>query len=78
MAATRRAEEATLPLDKSKTFKPVNIALLTVSDTREASDDSSGDILAERITAAGHKLVVRAIERSNEHFLSGGVTGSSM
>jgi molybdopterin adenylyltransferase len=57
--------EAILPLDNSKTFKPINIALLTVSDTRTAADDTSGDILAERITAAGHKLVVRAIERDD-------------
>jgi molybdopterin adenylyltransferase len=54
-----------LPLDKAKAFKPVNIALLTVSDTRSVSDDSSGDILAERITKAGHKLIVRAIERDD-------------
>jgi molybdopterin adenylyltransferase len=53
--------EAALPLDESKTFKPVNIALLTVSDTRTAADDTSGNILAERIVAAGHNLVDRAI-----------------
>ncbi|MEQ1540317.1 MAG: molybdenum cofactor biosynthesis protein, partial [Sphingorhabdus sp.] len=52
-----------MPLDETKTFKPVNIALLTVSDTRTVADDTSGDILAERITAAGHKIMVRAIER---------------
>lgn len=57
--------EAILPLDESKQFKPINIALLTVSDTRTANDDTSGDILAERIKAAGHMLVVRAIERDD-------------
>jgi molybdopterin adenylyltransferase len=57
--------EATLPLDDSKPFKPVNIALLTVSDTRTQSDDTSGDILAERIEAAGHIIVYRAIERDD-------------
>lgn len=57
--------EAILPLDETQIFKPINIALLTVSDTRTAADDSSGDILAERILAAGHKLVVRAIERDD-------------
>ena len=54
-----------MPLDETKTFKPVNIALLTVSDTRTVADDTSGDILAARITAAGHKIMVRAIERDD-------------
>jgi molybdopterin adenylyltransferase len=53
--------EAALPLDETKPFKPVNIALLTVSDTRTAETDTSGDILADRIIAAGHNLVDRAI-----------------
>ena len=57
--------EATLPLDETKPFKAINIALLTVSDTRTVEDDTSGDILAARITAAGHKIVVRAIERDD-------------
>jgi molybdopterin adenylyltransferase len=54
-----------LPLDESRMFKPINVALLTVSDTRTSQDDTSGNILAERITTAGHKLVVRAIERDD-------------
>jgi molybdopterin adenylyltransferase len=54
-----------LPLDETKVFKPVNIALLTVSDSRTVEDDTSGDILAERILKAGHKIVVRAIERDD-------------
>lgn len=54
-----------MPLDERKAFVPVNIALLTVSDTRTAEDDTSGDILAERIQAAGHALIVRAIERDD-------------
>ena len=54
-----------MPLDNGKPFKPINIAVLTVSDTRDASNDTSGDILAERILAAGHKIVVRAIERDD-------------
>ncbi len=41
--------------------KPVNIALLTVSDTRTAADDTSGDILAQRITDGGHNLAARTI-----------------
>jgi len=42
-------------------FIPVNIAVLTVSDTRTKADDTSGDTLAERIQAAGHTLVKRGI-----------------
>ena len=44
-----------------KPFLPVNIAVLTVSDTRTAANDTSGDALANRIQDAGHFLVDRAI-----------------
>ena len=57
--------EAGLPLDETRLFKPVNIALLTVSDTRTAEDDSSGNLLAERIMTAGHQIVERAILRDD-------------
>ncbi len=42
-------------------FLPVNIAVLTVSDTRTTADDRSGDALVERLETAGHKLAARAI-----------------
>lgn len=42
-------------------FLPVNIAVLTVSDTRSSADDRSGDTLVERLQTAGHKLAARAI-----------------
>jgi len=42
-------------------FLPVNIAVLTVSDTRTPEDDRSGDTLVERLEGAGHKLAARAI-----------------
>src|SRR3981189_1736467 len=48
-------------IDESKTFIPVNIAVLTVSDTRTLADDKSGTTLAERLTAAGHQLAAREI-----------------
>jgi molybdopterin adenylyltransferase len=54
-----------MPLDETREFKPINIALLTVSDTRTHDNDSSGDILAERIIEAGHKLVDRHIEHDD-------------
>ena len=50
-------------LDQSRPFLPVNIALLTVSDTRSAADDRSGNTLAEMATAAGHHIVARRIIR---------------
>jgi molybdenum cofactor biosynthesis protein B len=52
-------------IDESRTFKPINIALLTVSDTRGPDEDTSGDILAARITAKGHALVERGIEKDD-------------
>jgi molybdenum cofactor biosynthesis protein B len=48
-------------IDDTRPFLPVRIAVLTVSDTRTAADDRSGDTLAERITAAGHILSARAL-----------------
>ena len=50
-------------IDQSRPFLPVNIALLTVSDTRSAADDRSGNTLAEMATAAGHHIVARRIIR---------------
>ena len=50
-----------MPLDLSRTFVPVNIALLTVSDTRTAANDHSGDLLEERILKAGHHLQARRL-----------------
>jgi molybdenum cofactor biosynthesis protein B len=48
-------------IDDSRKFVPLNIAVLTVSDTRELAEDKSGATLAERIGAAGHVLGARAI-----------------
>jgi molybdenum cofactor biosynthesis protein B len=50
-------------VDESRVFTPINIALLTISDTRTLENDTSGNILAERIVKAGHHLVERAIEK---------------
>ena len=48
-------------LDMSVAFQPVNIAVMTVSDTRTADDDRSGDLLASRIDEDGHVLAARMI-----------------
>jgi molybdenum cofactor biosynthesis protein B len=50
-----------MPIDLERTFLPVRIAVLTVSDTRTLADDTSGDTLVERLLAAGHVLADRAI-----------------
>jgi molybdenum cofactor biosynthesis protein B len=50
-------------IDESRPFLPVNIAVLTVSDTRTEADDKSGQTLVERIAEAGHKVAARAIVR---------------
>jgi molybdopterin adenylyltransferase len=52
-------------IDDSRPFIPVNIAVLTVSDTRTSANDTSGDTLAERIVKAGHRVADRAIERDD-------------
>ena len=48
-------------IDDKRPFVPLKIAVLTVSDTREAADDKSGETLAERIEKAGHAVAGRAI-----------------
>jgi molybdenum cofactor biosynthesis protein B len=52
-------------IDETRPFIPVNIAVLTVSDTRTAANDTSGDALVERIAKAGHRLAARAIEKDD-------------
>ena len=47
--------------DQSRQFIPLNIAVLTVSDTRSLADDKSGTTLADRLAAAGHRLAAREI-----------------
>lgn len=50
-----------MPIDESRTFLPVRIAVLTVSDSRTLADDRSGDALVARLTDAGHVLAAREI-----------------
>jgi molybdenum cofactor biosynthesis protein B len=52
-------------IDESLPFRPLRIAVLTVSDTRAQADDRSGDTLAQRIAGAGHELVARDIVRDD-------------
>jgi molybdenum cofactor biosynthesis protein B len=53
-------------IDESRPFVPVNIAVLTVSDTRTEAEDKSGRTLVERIEEAGHRVAARAIVRDEK------------
>jgi len=52
-------------IDETRPFVPVRIAVLTVSDTRTLEDDKSGNILVERLQAAGHRLADRDIVKDD-------------
>ena len=53
-------------IDESRPFLPVNIAVLTVSDTRREADDKSGQTLADLIAAAGHRVAQRRIVKDDQ------------
>jgi len=53
-------------IDESRKFVPINIAVLTVSDTRTEADDKSGRTLVERIEGAGHKVVAKTIVKDDK------------
>lgn len=59
-----------MAIDESRQFKPINIAVLTVSDTRTPETDTSGDILAARVTDAGHTLAARTIVKDDADALA--------
>jgi len=53
----------------AKEFTPLNLCVLTVSDTRTAQNDTSGDYLCDALAAAGHRLHARAISRDDKYNL---------
>ena len=57
-------------IDETREFVPVRIALLTISDTRTLETDTSGDILAERIKAAGHELADRTVVLDDQSMIA--------
>ncbi len=61
-------------LDETRTFIPLGIAVLTVSDTRAMEDDKSGQTLVDRIETAGHKVRARAIVTDDREKIAGQVT----
>ena len=56
-------------IDQNRPFLPVNTAILTVSDTRDASQDRSGDTLADLVTSAGHRVATRKIVRDEQEMI---------
>ena len=64
-----------MPIDESRRFQPVRIAVLTVSDTRGPAEDRSGDTLVARLEGAGHVLADRAIVRDHADLIVATLTG---
>ncbi|MFN3172012.1 MAG: molybdenum cofactor biosynthesis protein B [Hyphomicrobiales bacterium] len=60
-------------IDESRRFVPLNIAVLTVSDTRTLDDDKSGDVLVDRLEKADHNLADRAIVTDDVSAIAGQV-----
>jgi molybdopterin adenylyltransferase len=64
-----------MPIDESRAFVPVRIAVLTISDTRGPDDDKSGDRLVQRLTDAGHILADRMIVRDDMALIGATLNG---
>jgi molybdenum cofactor biosynthesis protein B len=47
-------------------FIPVNVAVLTISDTRTEADDTSGQLVVDRLREVGHRIVARTIVKDSE------------
>ena len=60
-------------IDESRTFYPLRIAVLAISDTRNEETDSSGRLLAERLVAAGHELAGKTIVADDVEAIRGQV-----
>jgi len=74
-AGTRQKDNLPMAgIDESLTFRPVRIAVLVVSDTRTLETDTSGQLLADRLTAAGHELADRKIVKDDVALLRETVT----
>ena len=61
-------------IDESRTFQPLKIAVLTVSDSRSLAEDRSGDLLVERLKAAGHELADRDIVKDDADAIAARLT----
>lgn len=54
-----------MAVDPARQFRPIAIAVMTVSDTRDMNSDTSGALLEERIKGAGHRLAARAVVKDD-------------
>jgi molybdopterin adenylyltransferase len=61
-------------IDETREFKPVRIAVLTVTDSRTYATDTSGDLLAQRVEAAGHVLAARDLVPDEVDIIAATVT----
>ncbi|MDX1519614.1 MAG: molybdenum cofactor biosynthesis protein B [Gammaproteobacteria bacterium] len=61
--------------DKNREFRPLQIAVLTISDTRTDNDDKSGQRLVERITGAGHRVFEKLIVPDDIYAIRAVVSG---
>ena len=52
-------------IDETRTFRPLSICVITVSDTRTIDDDKSGQALVDRLQEAGHRLAARLIVKDD-------------
>ena len=52
-------------MNNNKYFLPINISIVTISDTRNLENDKSGDVLFQRVEKAGHKILSRKIVKDD-------------
>ncbi len=57
-------------IDLERPFRPLNLAVLTVSDSRSLDQDKSGDVLVERLRTSGHHLADRALVRDDAEVIA--------
>jgi len=62
-------------MTEERVFKPLNIAILTVSDTRSEENDTSGKTLVERLLKAGHLSADKRIVKDDIYQLRAAVSG---
>ncbi|MFI9654671.1 molybdenum cofactor biosynthesis protein B [Guyparkeria sp. GHLCS8-2] len=61
-------------MSEERHFKPLNIAVLTVSDSRSLAEDRSGDLLVERLEGVGHRLYERQLRPDDIHQIRAAVS----
>lgn len=62
-------------MGESREFIALNLALLTISDSRTAADDKSGAVLRDMVTAAGHRIAEQSIVRDDKYAIRAAISG---